>query len=116
MDKMTMIEAADYIVAMDFDGVTLTPAGVGAAKAILARRVDWTPAHFTMLKHFESGAVKVPLKLARLVSRTRLGDALDLMRNLNRKHIKNQKGKFRRKAARARKVSATATANTRAAA
>lgn len=116
MEKMTMIEAADYIAAMDYDGVTLTPAGVGAAKAILARRVDWTPAHFIMLNRLESGAVKVPLKLARLVSRTRLGDALELVRGLNRKHIKNQKGKLRRNAAKARKTAATATANARAAA
>ena len=43
--------------------------------------------------------MKVPLKLSRLVSRTRLGDALDLVRDLNRKHIKNQKCKARRMAA-----------------
>ena len=116
MEKKTMIEAADYITAMDYDGVTLTPAGIGAAKLILARRVDWTPAHFLMLNRLESGATKVPLKLSRLVSRTRLGDALDLVRDLNRKHIKKQKGEIRRKAAKARKAAATATANARAAA
>lgn len=117
MDKMTMIEAADYIERMDYDGVTLTPSGVGAAKRLLATRVDWTPSHFLMLNRLESGAVKVPLKLSRLVSRTRLGDALDLVRDLNRKHIKNQKSKARRKAAKARKAAATAnTAMERAAA
>lgn len=102
MDKMTMIEAADYIAAMDFDGVTLTPSGANAAKAILARRAEWTPAHSIMLARLENGAMKVPLKLSRLVSRTRLGDALELVRDLNRKHIKNQKSKLRRKAAKAR--------------
>lgn len=108
MEKMTMIEAADYIVRMDFDGVTLTPTGANAAKAILACRADWTPAHTLMLNRLESGAMKVPLKLARLVSRTRLGDALDLVRNLVRKHIKNQKNKLRRKAARARAMARAA--------
>ena len=102
MDKMTMIEAADYIERMDFDGVTLTPAGASAAKAILASRVDWTPSHFLMLNRLESGENKVPLKLERLVAHTRLGDALALVRDFNRKHIKNQKCKARRNAAMAR--------------
>ena len=117
MDKMTIIEAANYIERMDFDGVTLTPSGANAAKAILSSRADWTPSHFIMLNRLESGAMKVPLKLSRLVSRTRLGDALDLVRDLNRKHIKNQKCKARRKAAKARMAAATAnTATERAAA
>lgn len=102
MDKMTIIEAADYIERMDFDGVTLTPKGANAARAILASRVDWTPSHFLVLNRLESGENKVPLKLERLVAHTRLGDALSLVRDFNRKHIKNQKSKARRKAAMAR--------------
>lgn len=100
MNDMTMLEAADYIVEMNHDGVMLTPSGANAAKTILVRRANWTSAHSNMLTLLESGARKVPLKLVRLVSRTRLGDALDLVRNLNRKLIKNQKCRIRRKARR----------------
>ena len=100
MEKMTIAEAADYIAAMDFDGVTLTPIGVGAARVILETRKAWTPSHFLMLNRLDNGAVKVPLKLARLVYGTRLGEALALVRDFNRKHIKNQKKDNRRRAAR----------------
>ena len=85
MDKMTIIEAMDYIVGMDYNGVTLTPSGVGAARIILETRKDWTPAHFLMLNRLEKGETKVPLKLVRLVYGTRLADALILVRNFNRK-------------------------------
>lgn len=110
MEKMTMKEAADYIVAMDYDGVTLTESGINAAKTILANRTHWTKSHNAMMQRLESGMVKVPLKLAKLVNRTRLGDALDMVRDLNRQHIKNQKCRLRRKAAKARKAQARVAA------
>lgn len=104
MDKMTMIEAADYVAAMDADGITLTDAGMGAAKLILEKRAGWTPSHCLMLSRLDEGQAKLPHKLARLVARTRLGDALELMRKANRKHIRNQKARARRKASRARRT------------
>jgi hypothetical protein len=117
MERITFYEAMDYVQSVDLGGITLTEAGRNAAKAILERRRDWTDAHALMLGRLERGEVILPHKLTRLVNRTRLGDALDLARNLNRKHIKNQKAKARRKAARTKKAAATAnTATARAAA
>ena len=60
MEKMTIAEAADYIAAMDFNGVTLTPIGVGAARIILETRKAWTPSHFLMLNRLDNGAVRYP--------------------------------------------------------
>lgn len=104
MDKMTITEAAYYIKAVDLDGFTLTPFGVNAAKDILCLRAGWTSSHSLMLSRIESGTVKVPLKLARLVNRTRLGDALEIARKFARKHIRNQKCNARRKRAMARAI------------
>ena len=106
MDGMTIYEAINYVAAVDADGFTLTASGVAAAKTILETRADWTPSHFLMLNRLNSGAAKVPLKLARLVAHTRLGDALALARELNLNHIKNQKRKLRRRAARERAMAA----------
>ena len=99
---MTIIEAMDYIEDYDFDGITLTDAGRGAARIILERRADWTDAHALMLKRICDGEHKVPLKLRKLVAHTRLGDAILLVRQLSRSHVRNQKKKARQSARKAR--------------
>ena len=103
---MTIIEAMDYIKDYDIDGITLTESGRGAAEIILAKRADWTPTHALMLERIRSGVEKLPLKLARTVSRTRLGDALDLVRDITKEDRRKQKSKLRRKAAKSRRRAA----------
>ena len=103
---MTIIEAMDYIKEYDLDGITLTESGRGAAEIILAKRADWTPTHALMLERIRNGVEKLPLKLARTVSRTRLGDALDLVRDITKEDRRKQKCKLRRKAAKARRRAA----------
>ena len=103
---MTIIEAMDYIKDYDIDGITLTESGRGAAEIILAKRADWTPTHALMLERIRNGVEKLPLKLARTVSRTRLGDALDLVRDITKEDRRKQKSKLRRKAAKARRRAA----------
>lgn len=103
---MTIIEAMDYIKDYDIDGITLTESGRGAAEIILAKRADWTPTHALMLERIRNGVEKLPLKLARTVSRTRLGDALDLVRDITKEDRRKQKCKLRRKAAKARRRAA----------
>ena len=103
---MTIIEAMDYIKDYDIDGITLTESGRGAAEIILAKRADWTPTHALMLERIRNGVEKLPLKLARTVSRTRLGDALDLVRYITKEDRRKQKCKLRRKAAKARRRAA----------
>ena len=103
---MTIIEAMDYIKDYDIDGITLTESGRGAAEIILAKRAGWTPTHALMLERIRSGVEKLPLKLARTVSRTRLGDALDLVRDITKEDRRKQKSKLRRKAAKARRRAA----------
>ena len=100
---MTIIEAVDYIKDIDINGIVLTESGRAAAITILEQRKGWTSEHGIMLEKVASGKSPLPLKLARLVSRTRLGDAIDLIKDMNRKHIRNQKAKARRKAIKARK-------------
>lgn len=108
MERITFYEAMDYVQSVDLGGITLTEAGRNAAKAILERRKDWTDAHALMLGRLERGEIILPHKLTRLVNRTRLGDALEFARKYNRKHIKNQKAKARRKAAKARAMEGAA--------
>ena len=103
---MTIIEAMDYIKDYDIDGITLTESGRGAEEIILAKRAGWTPTHALMLERIRSGVEKLPLKLARTVSRTRLGDALDLVRDITKEDRRKQKSKLRRKAAKARRRAA----------
>ena len=102
MERITFYEAMDYVQSVDLGGITLTEAGRNAARAILEQRRDWTDAHALMLGRLKRGEVILPHELTRLVNRTRLGDALEFARKFNRKHIKNQKAKARRKAAKAR--------------
>ena len=106
MADMTIVEMCDYVKFVDADGITLTESGRNAAHMILTMRKEWSDSHRIMLNRIESGEVVLPHKLRRLVIRTRLGDALDLARNLARKHIKNQRARARRKAARARRAAA----------
>lgn len=103
---MTINEAMDYIKAYDLDGITLTECGRGAAAIILEKRADWTPTHALMLERIRNGVEKLPFKLARTVSRTRLGDALDLVRDITMVDRRKQKSKLRRKAAKARRRAA----------
>jgi hypothetical protein len=100
---MTIAEMQDYIADYTIEGITLTEAGRNAAITILERRKDWTDAHNLMLWRLQTGVQPLPFKLGRLVNRTRLGDALELARDLTRKTRRNQKCKARRKAARARR-------------
>lgn len=103
MESRIMIEeATDYVKSYGLEGVTLTETGARVAKRILSMRLDWTPAHGKMLERIEAGERALPFKLGRLVSHTRLGLAVELLRKLNRKHLKNQKTAARRKAAKAR--------------
>lgn len=94
------------IKAYDLDGITLTECGRGAAAIILEKRADWTPTHALMLERIRNGVEKLPFKLARTVSRTRLGDALDLVRDITMVDRRKQKSKLRRKAAKARRRAA----------
>ena len=103
---ITINEAMDYIKAYDIDGITLTECGRGAAAIILEKRADWTPTHALMLERIRNGVEKLPFKLARTVSRTRLGDALDLVRDITKEDRRKQKSKLRRKAAKARRRAA----------
>ena len=103
---MTIIEAMDYIKDYDIDGITLTESGRGAAEIILAKRAGWTPTHALMLERVRNGVEKLPFKLAKTVSRTRLGDALDLARDITKVDRRKQKCKLRRKAAKARRRAA----------
>lgn len=105
---MTIIEAMDYVKAYEVDGITLTESGRNAAAIILERRATWTPPHALMLERIRNGVEKLPFKLARMVSRTRLGDALELVRKLTRVDRRKEKCKLRRKAAKARKRAAMA--------
>lgn len=110
-DTMTATEAADYIISVDLSGVTLTPIGCGAARLILEYRQKWTPSHALMLNRIMRGGTTLPHKIRRLVNGTRLGLAIDLYAKSSRSHIRNQKRKARRRAARARYLKAQATAN-----
>lgn len=101
---MTIKEMLDYVAAVDAAGITLTPSGRGAACLILEKREGWTLAHKMMLDRIHGGEEVLPHKLRKLVARTRLGDALELARKLARGHIRNQKAKARRRAARARRA------------
>lgn len=101
-DEITATEAADYIAAVDMDGITLTPSGCGAARLILEQRSKWSPSHALMLGRIMNGATVLPHRLGRLVKRTRLGMAIELAEKLNRNHIRNQKRKARRRAVKAR--------------
>lgn len=86
---MTMTEARDYIKALDDEGITLTESGLGAAEIILEMRKGWSDAHAAMLTNVRRIAcyllkgklAKLPYDLIRLVERTRLGDALRMMRD-----------------------------------
>lgn len=102
--SMTLTEAMDYIKTIDMDGITLTESGRGAAMIILEKRKSWTPTHELMLMRLQNGMEKLPHKLGRTVNRTRLGDAIELVRKVMRPHIRNQKAKARRKAAKARRM------------
>lgn len=104
MELMTVKEMLDYVLAVDAAGITLTESGRNAARAILERRADWTDSHKFMLSRIDNGDAVLPHKLRKLVSRTRLGDALELARKLARPHIRNQKAKARRRAAKARRA------------
>ena len=105
---MTIIEAMDYVKAYEVDGITLTENGRNAAAIILERRAEWTDSHALMLIRINNGVEKLPHKLVKLVKRTRLGDALELARKLTRVDRRKEKGKLRRKAAKARKHAAMA--------
>lgn len=108
--NMTIKEAMDYIKAYEIDGITLTESGRNAAMIILEKRKGWSPTHELMLIRLQNGVEKLPFKLARTVSRTRLGDALELVRDLTRNDRRKQKCKLRRKAAKARRRAALAAA------
>lgn len=102
-NDMTVTEAMDYVKAYDVDGITLTESGRGAAAIILEKRADWTPTHALMLERIRNGVEKFPFNLTRTVSRTRLGDALDLVRNITKDERRKQKTKLRRRAAKSRR-------------
>ena len=104
--SMTVIEAADYIKAYEVDGITLTESGRNAARIILEQRATWTPAHALMLERICNGVEKLPHKLVKLVKRTRLGDALELAKDMTRDSRRKQKSKLRRKAGKARRLAA----------
>ena len=110
-NEITATEAADYVASVDLNGVTLTPSGCGAARLILEYRHNWTPSHALMLNRIMRGETTLPHKIRRLVNGTRLGLALDLCAQTSRSHVRNQKRKARRKAARARYLKAQATAS-----
>lgn len=106
MELITIAEMMDYVADCRLDGYRLSPAGLGAAEMILARRADWTADHRKMLDAVRTAPADAafPHKLARLVSRTRLGDALELAWKITRETRRNRKGKLRRKAAKARRA------------
>lgn len=106
--NVTVTEAMDYIDRYDINGISLTGVGRNAAIAILEKRADWTDAHRYMLKRLQDGVNPLPFRLRKLVVRTRLGDALELARDVCRSLIRNQKARARRKAAKARKAAAMA--------
>lgn len=106
--EMTIKEAMDYILEYDINGIVLTDAGRNAAIIILERREGWTNKHSAHLAMLRNGVSPMPQNLRRTVSRTRLGDAIELVRKLTRKLRKNQKSKARRKAAKARRAAAIA--------
>ena len=99
---MTIKEVLDYVKSVNSDGITLTECGRNAARTILEIRADWTDSHRMMLFRIADGDAVLPHKLRKLVSRTRLGDALEIARKLARPHIRNQKARARRRAAKAR--------------
>lgn len=109
-DYMTVTEAMDYIQAYDINGITLTEAGRNAAIIILEKREGWTAKHAAHLQMLREGRNPMPLNLGRTVNRTRLGDAIELARNLTREDRRKQKSKLRRKAAKARRRAAMAAA------
>lgn len=96
---MTIKEAMDYVKALDDEGITLTESGLGAAEIILERRKGWSDAHAAMLTNVRRIAcyllkgklAKLPYDLIRLVERTRLGDAIELARNLTREDRRREK-------------------------
>ena len=102
MEIISVKEMLDYVQTVDAAGITLTECGRNAARTILENRKGWTDSHKFMLGRIANGDVVFPHKLRKLVSRTRLSDALELARKLARPHIRNQKAKARRKAAKAR--------------
>ena len=99
---MKVVEMLDYVAGYDVDGITLTEVGRNAAANILERRADWTDAHAQMLGRIRNGVEKLPMRLRKLTARTRLGDAIELARTLSRDHVRAQKRKARRNAAKAR--------------
>lgn len=101
---MTIAEMKDYIADYTIDGISLTEKGRDEAIAILENRKDWTVSHNLMLLRMQTGINLLPFKLGRLVNRTRLGDALELAREVTRKSRRNQKCKIRRKVAKARRA------------
>ena len=107
---ITVTEAMDYIQAYDNDGITLTEVGRNAAITILEKREGWTPKHSAHLKMLREGRNPMPLNLGRTVNRTRLGDAIELARDLTREDRRREKCKLRRKAAKARRRAAMAAA------
>ena len=106
MELITIAEMMDYVADCRPDGYRLAPAGIAAAETIPTRRADWTSDHRKMLDAVRTAPADAafPHKLARLVSRTRLGDALELAWKVTRETRRNRKGKLRRKAAKARRA------------
>ena len=102
MEKMAVAEMLDYVQNIEGDGVTLTDNGLGAARIILERRGEWTAEHSLMLARIRNGARKLPMKIAKLVNETRLGDAIELAKRMTRKERKADRRRIRREAARAR--------------
>ena len=108
-NRMTVAEAMDYVQAYELDGVKLTEVGRNAAITILENRQTWTNKHAAHLAMLKEGRNPMPLNLRRTVNGTRLGDALELARNLTREDRRREKCKLRRKAAKARKRAAMQT-------
>ena len=106
MELITIAEMMDYVADCRLDGYRLAPAGIAAAEIILAHRADWTADHRKMLASVRTAPADAvfPHNLARLVSRTRLGEALDLAWKITKETRKNRKNKLRRKAAKARRA------------
>lgn len=88
---MTIAEMQDYIADYTNEGITLTESGRGAARIILLQREGWTATHRLMLERIEAGISPLPLKLGRVVNRTRLGDAIELARKITHKERKAEK-------------------------
>ena len=105
---MTVTEAMDYIEKYDINGIVLTEVGRNAAIAILEKREGWTNKHAAHLYMLRNGINPMPQNLRRTVNKTRLGEAIELARDLTRSLRRNQKERARRKAARARKAAAMA--------